>query len=114
MEGSAMDPVVYLISDLHLGPGRDAAAGDWNVLEDFQFDDALSAFLAHIVAAHSEPIELIIAGDFIDYPQILPELGLTSPANDLGTTEDESVERTRMVLGQRPELASGHPAVFEA
>ncbi len=109
-----MNPVVYLISDLHIGSGRDAATGKWNVLEDFQFDDALSAFLAHITAAHSEPIELIVAGDFIDYPQILPELGLTSPANDLGTTEDESVERTRVVLGQRPEVASGHPGVFEA
>ncbi|HET9223896.1 MAG TPA: metallophosphoesterase, partial [Roseiflexaceae bacterium] len=105
---------VYLISDLHLGPGRDAATGEWNVLEDFQFDDALNAFLAHLGEAHSEPIELIIAGDFIDYPQILPDLALTSPSNDLGTTEDESVERTLVVLGQRPEVATGHPAVFEA
>ena len=109
-----MNPVVYLISDLHLGPGRDAAIGEWNVLEDFQFDDALVAFLAHLSAAHREPIELIIAGDFIDYPQILPDLGLTSPSNDLGTTEQESVERTLVILGQRPEIASGHPAVFAA
>jgi UDP-2,3-diacylglucosamine pyrophosphatase LpxH len=109
-----MDKTVYLISDLHLGPGRDAATGEWNALEDFQFDDALSAFVAHLSAAHSEPIELIIAGDFIDYPQILPDFGLASPSNDLGTTEAESVERTLVVLGQRPEVASGHPAVFEA
>jgi UDP-2,3-diacylglucosamine pyrophosphatase LpxH len=109
-----MDKIVYLISDLHLGPGRDAATGEWNVLEDFQFDNALSAFLSHLSGAHREPIELIIAGDFIDYPQILPDLGLTSPSNDLGTTEEESVERTLVVLGQRPEVASGHPAVFAA
>jgi Calcineurin-like phosphoesterase len=109
-----MSGVVYLISDLHLGPGRDAATGEWNVLEDFQFDEALSTFLDHLSAAHHQPIELIIAGDFIDYPQILPNLSLTSPSNTLGTTEAESVERTCVVLGQRPEVASGHPAVFEA
>jgi UDP-2,3-diacylglucosamine pyrophosphatase LpxH len=109
-----MDRTVYLISDLHLGPGRDAATGEWNVLEDFEFDEALSAFLEHISAAHHEPVELIIAGDFIDYPQILPDLSLTSPSNVLGTTEEESVERTRVVLGQRPDVANGHPAVFKA
>jgi hypothetical protein len=109
-----MDPVVYLISDLHLGPGRDAKTGEWDVLEDFQFDEALGAFLDHVSASHHEPVELIIAGDFIDYPQILPDLSLTSPSNDLGTTEGESVERTRVVLGQRPDAASGHPAVFDA
>lgn len=108
-----MDPVVYLISDLHLGPGRDPATDAWHPLEDFQVDDAFGAFLDRIMAqANGAPIELLIAGDFIDYPQILPELGLTSPANTRGTTQAESVERTRVVLGQRPELSSGHPTVF--
>jgi UDP-2,3-diacylglucosamine pyrophosphatase LpxH len=108
-----MNNLVYLISDLHLGPGRDSATGSWNPLEDFQVDDAFESFLDHIsAAAGTAPIELIIAGDFIDYPQILPELGLTSPDGPRGTTQAESVERTQVVLGQRPELSSGHPAVF--
>jgi UDP-2,3-diacylglucosamine pyrophosphatase LpxH len=107
-----MNHTVYLVSDMHLGPGRDTATGQWNALEDFQVDDAFGAFLEHIGAQHREPFELIIAGDFIDYPQILPELSLTSPSNNLGTTEAESVERTRVVLGQRPDIASGHPEVF--
>jgi UDP-2,3-diacylglucosamine pyrophosphatase LpxH len=106
-----MNTTVYLISDLHLGPGRDAATGAWNALEDFQADDAFCAFLDRISTGNT-PVELIIAGDFIDYPQILPEIGLTSPSNQLGSTEAESLERTRVVLGQRPEIASGHPAVF--
>jgi UDP-2,3-diacylglucosamine pyrophosphatase LpxH len=106
-----MDRTVYLISDLHLGPGRDAATGQWNVLDDFQADEAFCAFLDH-VSGQGAPLELLIAGDFIDYPQILPELSLTSPANDLGTTEAESVERTLVVLGQRPANSSGHPLVF--
>ncbi|HNP74590.1 MAG TPA: metallophosphoesterase [Kouleothrix sp.] len=108
-----MSQTVYLISDLHLGPGRDLNTGVWDPLEDFQADDALGAFLGRVsAAAGAEPVELIIAGDFIDYPQILPDLALTSPLNTRGTTEAESVERTRVVLGQRPEVASGHPQVF--
>ena len=108
-----MSHTAYLISDLHLGPGRSPGTGEWNALEDFKADDDLAAFLDRISAdAGAEPIELIVAGDFIDYPQILPELSLKSPLNTRGTTEAESVDRTRVVLGQRPDAASGHPAVF--
>jgi UDP-2,3-diacylglucosamine pyrophosphatase LpxH len=108
-----MDTVVYLISDLHLASGREAATGEWHPLEDFQADEAFCAFLDHLTAeAGGTPAELIIAGDFIDFPQILPELGLTSPLSARGTTQAESLERARVALGQRPELASGHPAVF--
>jgi UDP-2,3-diacylglucosamine pyrophosphatase LpxH len=106
-----VNTTVYLISDLHLGSGRDAATGQWNALEDFQADDAFCACIDRI-SAGSAPVELIIAGDFVDYPQILPDLSLTSPSTQLGCTESESVERTRVVLGQRPDLASGHPEVF--
>src|SRR5262245_15665374 len=107
-----MASIVYLISDLHLGPGRLPSTNDWDPLEDFRADDALAAFLDRISSAGGAPLELVIAGDFIDYPQILPELGLKSPQNQRGTTQEESLERTRVVLGQRPALASGHPAVF--
>ena len=68
-----MNTTVYLISDLHLGPGRDAATGQWNALEDFQADDAFCAFIDRI-SAGSAPVELIIAGDFVDYPQILASI----------------------------------------
>jgi UDP-2,3-diacylglucosamine pyrophosphatase LpxH len=109
-----MSTVVYLISDLHLGPGRDTATGAWDPLEDFQVDDAFAGFLDRVTAdAGPTPVELIIAGDFIDFPQILPALALTSPSSARGTTQAESVERARVVLGQRPELSSGHPRVFQ-
>jgi UDP-2,3-diacylglucosamine pyrophosphatase LpxH len=108
-----MNKTVYLISDLHLGPGRDAASGAWDPLEDFKVDDAFDAFLDRVSAeAGSVPTELIIAGDFIDYPQILPELAFTSPLSARGATQAESAERTRVVLGQRRNVASGHPSVF--
>jgi UDP-2,3-diacylglucosamine pyrophosphatase LpxH len=112
-EGGVMDKTVYLISDLHLGPGRDAATGAWDPLEDFKVDSAFEAFLDRVSAeAGTDTTELIIAGDFIDYPQILPDLAFTSPLSTRGATQAESAERTRVVLGQRPDVASGHPAVF--
>lgn len=108
-----MNSTVYLISDIHLGPGRDPATGEWDALEDFTADAQLTAFLDRVTAeAGASPIELVIAGDFIDYPQILPDLALTSPLNARGTSEAESAERTRAVLGLLPERAGGHPAVF--
>jgi UDP-2,3-diacylglucosamine pyrophosphatase LpxH len=101
----------YIVSDLHISQGRNPD-GTWNVLEDFRVDDEFCAFLDHI-GASSEPVELVIAGDFIEYLQILPELGLQSPQDHLGVTEAQSLERTRVVLGQRPDIASGHPQIFD-
>lgn len=106
-----MENVVYVVSDLHMGPGREAATGAWHPLEDFRVDDAFCAFLDKIGSGPA-PVELVIAGDFIEYPQILPELAQRSPEDCLGCTEGESCERTALVLGQRPHIASGHPAVF--
>jgi hypothetical protein len=49
----------------------------------------------------------VSAGDFIDFPQILPELGRKSPDERLGTTEEESLARMRRAI-------DGHPGVFAA
>lgn len=107
-----MQKVVYLVSDLHLGQGRDPATGSWYVLEDFRADDAFCAFMEHI-SAESGPVELVIAGDFIEYLQILPELGLEERKDHIGLTEHESLQRTFVVLGQS-HVATGHPEIFAA
>jgi UDP-2,3-diacylglucosamine pyrophosphatase LpxH len=112
MRRNPMQRVVYVISDLHLSAGRDPHTGDWDVLEDFIVDDAFVAFLNRISRDNPDGAELVIAGDFLEYPQTLPELGPTSPADHLSTTEEESLARTRVILGMRPERASGHPALF--
>lgn len=106
-----MDPIVYVISDIHVGAGYDAHTNNWNVLEDFRSDNLLCRFIDHI-SNSKQPVELVIAGDFIEYLQILPEIGLRSPADHLGATEAESLERTKVMLGLRPDIASGHPQVF--
>ncbi|HEU4321980.1 MAG TPA: metallophosphoesterase [Roseiflexaceae bacterium] len=102
---------VYVISDLHLGPGRDPATGRWFGQEDFRIDRVFCDFLDQISAGRA-PVELVIAGDFIEYPQILPALAHHSPEDALGCDEEESLLRTAAVLGQRPDLAGGHPALF--
>lgn len=107
-----MDRLVYVVSDLHLGPGR-LPDGRWDPLEDFIYGEQLARFLDSI-GRGGEPVELVIAGDFLEYTQTLPEIGLQSPADSLGSTEEESIRRTKVILGQSPEIASGHPEVFAA
>lgn len=107
-----MDKVVYVVSDLHLGPGW-LPGGELDPLEDFTADEAFARFL-HQIGTAGAPVELVIAGDFLEYCQTLPEIGLQSPDDSLGSSEDESVRRTQVILGQRPEIASGHPRVFHA
>jgi UDP-2,3-diacylglucosamine pyrophosphatase LpxH len=106
-----MNPVVYVVSDLHLGAGR-RQSGTWDALEDFFVDDQFCKFLDW--ASRKQQIaELVIAGDFIDYTQILPDLALLSPDKKLGSTQAESLERTRVALGLRPEIAAGHSKLFQ-
>lgn len=107
-----MDRVVYVVSDLHLGPGR-LPNGAWDPLEDFTYGAEFAQFLDSI-GRGGERVELVIAGDFLEYTQTLPEIGLASPADHLGSSEEESIRRTKVILGQNPEISSGHPEVFAA
>jgi UDP-2,3-diacylglucosamine pyrophosphatase LpxH len=108
-----MQGTAYVISDIHLGPGKLNSSDDWDPLEDFVADEQLCAFIAWL-AEHREPIELIIAGDFLEYCQILPQIGFASPVDHLGSSEAESLERTAVLLGQHRSGGQGHPAVFSA
>ena len=107
-----MDRVVYVVSDLHLGPGW-LPSGDLERLEDFTADDDFAHFL-QTIGTTGTPVELVIAGDFLEYCQTLPRIGLASPEDHLGSSEAESVERTRVILGLDPQISSGHPRVFAA
>ncbi|WP_129631960.1 metallophosphoesterase [Candidatus Oscillochloris fontis] len=107
-----MDKVAYVVSDLHLGPGW-LPDGTLDPLEDFTAGDDLVRFLDRI-GTSGNPVELVIAGDFLEVPQTLPHVGLASPSDYLGTTEQESLQRVRVIMGKNPEIASGHPQVFAA
>ncbi len=107
-----MERLVYVVSDLHLGPGW-LPNGEADPLEDFDADADFARFL-DTIGTTGRPVELVIAGDFLEYCQTLPEIGLTSPEDDLGSTEAESIRRTDVILGRSPDVASGHPEVFAA
>lgn len=108
-----MDHTVYVVSDLHLGPGKLPGSDDWHPLEDFTSDAEFARFLDHI-GGGSEPVELVIAGDFLECPQTLPEIGLASPEDHLGSTQAESLLRAEVIMGLHPDRSSGHPEVFKA
>ncbi|UQA57090.1 metallophosphoesterase [Polyangium aurulentum] len=103
MTSRILHPTAAMISDVHVGDPENAR------LEDFDRDEAFAHLLdAELPArAGSRPTTLVIAGDFIDFPQILPELGKACSVERLGTTEEESLARIRRAI-------LGHPRVFRA
>ena len=84
-----------VISDLHLGIGN--PGGNWSPLEDFRFPPLFRSFLE--AKGSSGNTDLIIAGDFIDFWQVLPELD-EKRAPQLGSTEAESLAKLDVVLYQ--------------
>ncbi|MFV9503080.1 MAG: hypothetical protein AB4911_00800 [Oscillochloridaceae bacterium umkhey_bin13] len=99
------------MSDLHLGPGW-LPNGQLDPLEDFTAGTEFARFLDRIGSGR-DPVELVIAGDFLEYCQTLPEIGLASPEDGLGSTQAESIQRTRVIMGQEPRRSTGHPEVFD-
>lgn len=73
---------MLILSDLHLGEGRDPKTGFVSRQEDFFFDDEFCAFLDHHSGEEWSEMEwtLVINGDFFDFLQVVasppPELSL--------------------------------------
>lgn len=97
-----LHPRVAVISDLHVG---DPASPE---LEDFDRDDDFVRLLSVEIPRHlGAPATLVINGDFIDFPQILPALSRHDLGDVYGTTEAESLRRFERAR-------AGHPRVFAA
>lgn len=95
-------PVAVVISDLHVADPTNKN------LDDFDKDDEFVRLLSEVIPREAGgPATLIINGDFIDFPQVLPELGNHKLGWRLGATKEESEERIRRVI-------TGHPQVFES
>lgn len=100
-----------IVSDLHLGPG--AADTRFSGIEDFYAEAEWRAFLDRHGGAG--PIDLIIAGDFIEYWQIaaalraLPKRDPNAPAGTpvLAADQTFSLDATRLVI-------AAHRDVFRA
>lgn len=95
---------IVVVSDLHLGSGRDDAWASSNHLELFHHDAAFARFVEHL-SLQSESsrrrLRLVILGDLLDFPRV-PETGGT-PAK----TDADLVDRTRRVV-------AGHSLIFDA
>jgi UDP-2,3-diacylglucosamine pyrophosphatase LpxH len=101
-----LEKTILIVSDLHLGAGE-TLAGQKNQLEDFHFDEKFADFLPWKVNQTPYLLELLILGDAFDFPQVLPEIGLTCDDWRLGTTQEESRRRLEMII-------QGHGIFFQA
>jgi UDP-2,3-diacylglucosamine pyrophosphatase LpxH len=91
----------FIISDLHLGEGRQS------ILEDFD-DQASENFVKFFEdVSRLGGVKVILNGDFIDFPQVILGTKTTPPNRFLGTTEAESTLRLQKVI-------AGHAAEFNA
>lgn len=102
--GSGVLTRTVIISDLHIGAG---ALDDC----DTELENQLVKFL-DFLAADNEPLELVIAGDFLDFAQAppaeAPNLHATSTEGlPLSFTEEQSLEKLESIAEQ-------HPRVFRA
>lgn len=106
-----MEPKLkFIISDLHLGAGREG-----NYLEDFTLDSYFASFLkeiSHEARTQGCEVELIINGDFFEFLQV-PAVDdfdphTTYPAQAyLDSSEPASIKRLNLIV-------SGHQEVFNA
>src|SRR6185295_13200928 len=55
--------LTVVISDLHMGIGRDPATGQWHPTEDFRWADAFGSFLRAIDEAGKGSTDLVLNGD---------------------------------------------------
>jgi hypothetical protein len=106
-------PLLYFVSDLHLGVGRESATGKWSAYEDFRWHDDLVAFLDAIGKESKQQAQLIVLGDFLELWQT-DDMRCTGAgvklrcwANDcagdkpaLGCTDKEIMVRLNRVLSE--------------
>ena len=88
---------IVVISDLHMGPGRDAS-GAWHPYEDFRWRDEFIAFLNALPG----DTDLVINGDLFELLQ-----STTVPCGRAGCTAAEALQRLEEVIrAHRDELAA--------
>jgi UDP-2,3-diacylglucosamine pyrophosphatase LpxH len=81
---------IVVISDLHMGPGRDAS-GNWHAYEDFRWRDEFIAFL-DALNAQGGNTDLIVNGDLFELLQS-PDVPCASADGIAGCTDTEALQR---------------------
>jgi len=88
---STPDRTIVVISDLHLGLGRDADDSR-DAKEDFRWPKAFKAFLDEISKMGNQRVDLVIAGDFLEMWQPPANIYCKGASAGLGCTIDEMKE----------------------
>jgi calcineurin-like phosphoesterase family protein len=88
--------VVVIISDLHLGPGRNPS-GEWLPIEDFRWQQDFASFLRAIDEAGKASADLVLNGDTFELWQSLTDACRYGDRR-LGCTEQEARERLDQVI----------------
>jgi UDP-2,3-diacylglucosamine pyrophosphatase LpxH len=81
---------IVVISDLHMGPGRDSS-GAWHAVEDFRWRDEFVRFL-DAVAAEGGAVDLVINGDLFELLQS-PDVPCVSATGVVGCSDSEALQR---------------------
>ncbi len=105
-----------LVSDLHVGAGKDAG-GKWKRFEDFRWQEDFDAFLDMVSERSAARADLVLVGDIFELwqsPHMACSTDLSQPGcnaddcrvadTNLGCGEEEAVERLRLVLGQHADF----------
>ena len=87
---------VVVLSDLHMGDGRDTS-GNWLPYEDFRWTDELELFLAALQSDSEVSTDLVLNGDVFDLVQS-GDGACSYEDGDLGCSEDEVLVRLERVL----------------
>jgi len=98
---------IIVISDLHMGVGKDVAAKGWDNTEDFRWPLQFGRFLEKIDRDGNGSTDLIIAGDLFELWQSREKDCQVGREEDFGCTEDESLDRlNRVIVAHKSELAA--------
>ena len=107
-----MTPDLIVVSDLHLGGGRDATTGRFHHLEAFFHDEDLEEFCGWLVdeaATHGRGVRLILNGDTFDLLRVEPERG--APADAVVAVRAILAGHPGVVRGWAHLLAAGHEVI---
>jgi UDP-2,3-diacylglucosamine pyrophosphatase LpxH len=118
------DAELIVVSDLHLGRGRNPRTGRWYRLEAFFYDDDFAgfcAFLCRDAAARGSKLRLVLAGDVFDLLRVDSDLdGAGPPRFEPVASPGAAAELMSAILaghpgvvaGLRSVLLAGHEVVF--
>ena len=87
---------IVFVSDMHLGPGRDAN-GHWYKIEDFRWDDEFAKFLDRIDADGGGKTDLVLLGDSAELWQSIAD-DCIYPNKNLSCSEADAMTRLQRIL----------------